>query len=173
MAYKLCTVCKIEKPVDDFYKRTASKDGLSPICKNCRKVYRKNYYAANREASKLKTKEWTRANPDKARKAVTSWVEDNRERSREIKRAWDKRNPQIRIEATRRRQAKIAGATIEKVDYSVILERDNSVCHICKKHVIRKDVHFDHVIPIFRGGDHSYENIKVAHSICNLKKGIN
>jgi len=44
MQTKICGKCKEEKPVEEFYKRTASKDGLSPRCKECisqdQKLYR-------------------------------------------------------------------------------------------------------------------------------------
>jgi 5-methylcytosine-specific restriction endonuclease McrA len=28
----------------------------------------------------------------------------------------------------------------------------------------------DHIIPLAKGGDHTYENIKLAHMICNSYK---
>ena len=34
---KVCTVCKEEKPLDEFYNLKASKDGKSWRCKNCDK----------------------------------------------------------------------------------------------------------------------------------------
>lgn len=32
---KTCSACKVEKPVEEFYRRTASKDGLTALCKPC------------------------------------------------------------------------------------------------------------------------------------------
>jgi len=37
---KTCSKCKIEKSVEEFSKQSASKDGLYPHCKSCRKIYR-------------------------------------------------------------------------------------------------------------------------------------
>ena|SRR5438445_2833522 len=48
---------------------------------------------------------------------------------------------------------------------------DGYNCHICGGVVAPSDVHFDHVIPLSRSGPHSEDNIKVAHSVCNLRKG--
>lgn len=29
----------------------------------------------------------------------------------------------------------------------------------------------DHVVPLARGGEHSYRNVKLAHPLCNSRKG--
>jgi hypothetical protein len=39
METKKCSKCKIVKPVDEFYKRSKSKDGHGGYCKNCLKEY--------------------------------------------------------------------------------------------------------------------------------------
>lgn len=38
---KQCTKCKEEVEFTNFYKRTLSKDGLSPVCKDCAREYGK------------------------------------------------------------------------------------------------------------------------------------
>ena len=45
---KICNICKIEKDEACFYKRTASKDGLSLKCKSCCKKYDKQYQQDNK-----------------------------------------------------------------------------------------------------------------------------
>lgn len=52
-----------------------------------------------------------------------------------------------------------------------IRERDNQMCHLCDKWVSIHDASLDHVVPLSRGGDHTAENIKLAHKLCNSKKG--
>jgi 5-methylcytosine-specific restriction endonuclease McrA len=32
-------------------------------------------------------------------------------------------------------------------------------------------MHIDHVIPLARGGEHSYANAQAAHGPCNMRKG--
>lgn len=44
-------------------------------------------------------------------------------------------------------------------------ERENA-----NSRAYRADLHFDHVIPVSRGGAHSMDNIKSAHAVCNLRK---
>ena len=38
MRTKVCSRCGKEKPVSEFYRRSASKDGLNPACKECVKA---------------------------------------------------------------------------------------------------------------------------------------
>lgn len=65
-----------------------------------------------------------------------------------------------------------------------VYKRDNGVCHICgmqcdwnsyhyEKGRFRPDEFYpvlDHVIPVAKGGEHSWENVKLAHWRCNLLK---
>jgi len=38
---KRCSRCEGEKSVDEFQRRQVSKDGLSPVCKTCASLYKK------------------------------------------------------------------------------------------------------------------------------------
>lgn len=65
-------------------------------------------------------------------------------------------------------------------------KRDNNICHVCNKEVdwndikIEKGTHIagnfypsiDHLIPISKGGDHSWHNVKLAHRMCNVNNYI-
>lgn len=76
-----------------------------------------------------------------------------------------------------------------KADYSINIkklnERDNGICHICDEQVDFCDYFetpegyfiagntypsIDHVIPIAKGGLHQWNNVKIAHRICNSIK---
>ncbi len=66
-----------------------------------------------------------------------------------------------------------------------LIERDRNICHICggkcnsKDYVTRKNKYvvtgdtypsMDHVLPISKGGTHTWDNVKLAHKICNSRK---
>lgn len=71
-----------------------------------------------------------------------------------------------------RGRARSLGATeLELIRPSEILERDGLLCHICGKDVAVKDVTMDHVLALVLGGQHTRENLKVAHRSCNASKG--
>lgn len=65
----------------------------------------------------------------------------------------------------------------EKIKIQIVIKRDAGVCQICGKKVLisKKCPHplsatIDHIIPLSKGGHHSYKNIQLAHFICNCKK---
>jgi 5-methylcytosine-specific restriction endonuclease McrA len=51
---------------------------------------------------------------------------------------------------------------------SMIYRRDNHTCQYCGA---RSKLTIDHVIPRSKGGEDSWENLVVACSSCNTKKG--
>ena len=76
-----------------------------------------------------------------------------------------------------------------EVDTSItlerLIERDDGVCHICGGKIDKEDYSYkdgyrvtgrsypsiDHVIPIAMGGTHTWNNVKLAHMVCNAQKG--
>lgn len=85
--------------------------------------------------------------------------------------AWRLANPLKAKQGYTRHRARKRQATMGEVNYERILARDGYHCYICDRPVRPDDIHFDHVIPLSRNGPHSEDNIKVTHSVCNLRKG--
>lgn len=52
----------------------------------------------------------------------------------------------------------------------VVLEMDDGICGICGEDVDPERFDIDHVIPLSKGGEHSYANVQVAHRSCNSRK---
>lgn len=59
---------------------------------------------------------------------------------------------------------------VEHVEPFILLEMDDGICGICGEDVDPLNFHVDHIIPISRGGEHSYANAQVAHPVCNARK---
>ena len=61
MGMKICSKCGDEKPLSQFHKRVAAKDGLHPHCKTCAclraREYGKSYYEQNKDARKAYARE--------------------------------------------------------------------------------------------------------------------
>lgn len=85
-----------------------------------------------------------------------------------------------------RRRATIKSVCIDAdIEIHKLYERDGGLCHICggvcdweDKRIIGGNVicggkypSVDHVVPLVRGGKHSWDNVKLAHRSCNSKKG--
>lgn len=66
----------------------------------------------------------------------------------------------------------------DDIKHLEVFERDEWVCHICKN-LINKHLRgdnwwratLDHVLPLSRGGTHTWDNVAAAHWICNMEKG--
>jgi 5-methylcytosine-specific restriction endonuclease McrA len=59
----------------------------------------------------------------------------------------------------------------DSVPIDLIYERDNGVCHLCDRVVPRLEASRDHVKPRSEGGKTNFENIKLAHTSCNSRRG--
>lgn len=44
-------------------------------------------------------------------------------------------------------------------------------CALCQEYMPEGDRTFDHIIPLSRGGSHAIENLRLAHSECNRRRG--
>jgi 5-methylcytosine-specific restriction endonuclease McrA len=138
-----------------------------------RKYYAENaekareYRAVNAEKIRERDRKYTAKNVEKIRK----YRAENAEKIREYKRIYHVKNIEKHRSRKALRRARERNATVERVNYELIWKRDKGICQICLKKVGRKaDVHYDHVVPLSKGGEHSYRNVVVAHAVCNLRK---
>jgi 5-methylcytosine-specific restriction endonuclease McrA len=93
---------------------------------------------------------------------------------------WMKRNPEKRKEWRstsnhRRRAAK--SAVIETISPTAVFVRDKWKCQLCRCTVEPtlakynpKGATLDHIVPLSRGGSHTWANVQTACSLCNSKK---
>lgn len=85
----------------------------------------------------------------------------------------------IRKRGLRRKQKmRLLGTVKEPVCRWEVFKRDSWTCYICKRKVRNISNHprmatLDHVIPISKGGSHTYSNIKTCCAECNCKKADN
>lgn len=109
----------------------------------------------------------------KAHKAeIQSYRRANRAKSRECVRRYGQAHKDKRAELSSLRRARKAGAFIERVYRSVVFKRDRGMCGECHMPVAFQQWELDHIIPLSKGGAHSYNNVQVTHPICNRRKGV-
>ena len=81
---------------------------------------------------------------------------------------------------TFRQRATHFGVSYEKnITLRVLIERDGDGCGICGEPVERgvwgtyrpRAGSIDHIVPMSRGGGHTWDNVQVAHHLCNTRKG--
>ena len=145
---RICPGCNQDLPLDDFATDNRRKDGRSIYCKPC----------ANSKSAQ--------------------WRLDNLERSRESKRNWSSQNPDKTLATRHRRIARERAMFVEDVDRMTLMERDSWTCKLCGlpidsglkfPHPLSQSI--DHVMPVSKGGEHSYANTQAAHLNCNIRKG--
>lgn len=128
------------------------------------------WYRANAEQVKARRRAKYAANPEAGREYSRRWRAENPELAREVE-LKHRQTEAFRLrnrENGRRRYRGPEGI----VDYALILAHDGMVCHICDGVIDSvDDLHFDHVVPLSRGGEHVASNIAPSHAACNLRKG--
>lgn len=77
-----------------------------------------------------------------------------------------------------RRRALLRDPNAERVEPCEVFEADGWVCGICQEPVDRNlpwpdplSPSLDHVVPLSRGGRHAKDNVRLAHLICNTRRG--
>ena len=136
------------------------------------------YYEQNSEKINAAHARRRRENPDMDHDSYVRRRLANPEKVRAggraaLRRRWVKDPERMRM-ASRKKESKRRackkGATVENVDPAVVLKRDEGTCGICRE-PITGDWHIDHIVPLARGGEHSYKNTQAAHPLCNMSKG--
>jgi len=67
MPTKICTICEVEKDLDEFYRHRYAKDRRQSKCKDCSRSYSKKYAEDNPERMSRNNALWRRNHPDYAR----------------------------------------------------------------------------------------------------------
>lgn len=86
-------------------------------------------------------------------------------------------SPARQQERWQRRRARRQELPVEKFRHAEVFERDGWICQLCTEPVDRMLAYpdpmsqsLDHVIPLSRGGHHVWDNVQLAHLICNNRK---
>jgi 5-methylcytosine-specific restriction endonuclease McrA len=139
-----------------------------------RRAYSKQWKLKHLERANENHRRWVSNNSNKKKQWHRRWYEKHSIHVQEINKIWQKQNPEkaklIRAGIKGRRRARIKANGFERFSLKEILNRDGYRCHICTKRVLPKDLSFDHLIPISKGGPHTRQNVAVAHLSCNKKR---
>lgn len=131
----------------------------------------KRYAAANPEKRAANMKRWNAANRERRREYSREWHNAHPGAMKGYVRKWYVRNAARVMDKGRRRRAMLRGVTVEHVELTVLVERDRGRCGVCGLPVRAADASVDHILPVSKGGAHSYANTRLAHLRCNKVRG--
>ena len=136
-----------------------------------RRAYIKAHYDANGEKYRERSRQHYQDNIEQRRvnRKTQYWADP--ETARQKTKEWQQDNPDLFNANGHARRARKRQAVVERVETLVVLELDDGVCGICGDDVDPSAFDLDHVIPLSRGGEHSYANVQVSHPRCNRQKG--
>jgi len=158
---KTCSdVCRVAKANKDAYNKSKADKETNQEeikCKECGKIFKPKYGNKKRIfCSRSCSQRYTNKHKDKTTVAYKAG------------RARQRRN----------RRARLLNAFVETVRIEVLFDRDRGRCQLCGKKLNDKRVvphpmavTLDHIIPLSKGGEHSYRNTQLACYSCNTKKG--
>lgn len=179
---KQCRRCNSQKPPSQFNADASRPDGLFPYCVDCKQAYQKKrreefryvVYATpdEKRCSKCKevkpASEFPPSTPGNTKDGLYAWCHKCCAENTRVQYA---KNPDRFKDYNAKRRARKKEVTVEPVSRYLVWLKAFRKCHICNKVVGFYAMHLDHVVPLCKGGEHSYANCRPAHAPCNLKKG--
>lgn len=151
---KKCSGCHTELPLEAFHIDKGHADGHVSRCKDCRAKW-----VASR---KLDLSNYN-----------ALYYAQNREKRIEEIHEYQRHHPEVKINYRHRYRARKRNApgSHTYADLEAIFNKQGGDCFYCKKHFsIMSDGHFDHVIPLSRGGSDNPDNIVFTCPPCNWRK---
>lgn len=152
------------------------------------------YRERNREALRVRSRNWLKNHPEQIkthqRKSKTvrksaidqynaAYRATHRDQHKQTNLAWYQRNKERYRDYVHRRRACILSARADTISAWAVFRRNDWICQICGQPVSPKEKHpsplsptIDHVIPLSRGGTHTWDNVQLAHLNCNKQKFI-
>lgn len=99
---KICTKCKLEKSLTEFYIQKGRPQGVTSQCRSCkkeyslkiqepRKTYMSVYFQKNKEKLIKINKDWRARNPEQKSNIDRLWNLANKEKVNNYKKAWKKK----------------------------------------------------------------------------------
>lgn len=167
---RVCKLCEVPKPLDQFTPDKASTGGRQSRCKACRAAHELAKYRADPETGRQAMRARREAKPDVYRAHDNARYLRDREKRIELAK-----------NAAHKRRTRVAGATKERVSVPLLLDRDRSTecvyCGVemsfapCLNHTYEPTrATIDHRLPLSRGGEHALDNCVLCCWRCNVRK---
>jgi len=167
---RTCSQCEVRLPIEDFHKDKSGTKGRRAKCKDCHNGNVKNWYGANQERQAAREKKRRLSNVEKySEREAARYIKDREKRIG------------LATEHSHRRKARKLETVIEKgITKKALKKKFGTKCYYCQKEMdfsvgvgrkFNKDMAtIEHLIPLARGGEHTWENTVLACRHCNVSK---
>ena len=157
---KVCTKCKINKPLEEYSKDNRAKDGRTSACKSCYSEYNKTDKGKATHAKHMKT---DKGKATKAKADTKYWRSDKGKATR----ARGNHNRRINIANTLN--------DLNDKEFSCILFLQDNQCigpnHEGSRYFTDKvKPQRDHINPVSKGGNFTKETVQALCKSCDSKK---
>ena len=168
---RVCKRCGQAFPITSFDVDKRARTGRRADCKACRSAYMKGYYSQNSEERKAYMRDRLAKNGDHVRELD----------SERYRRDRDKRSA-LATEYAQVRRARLLGREYEHgITVNRLRERDGDSCCHCGVGMVFKrfragegvgtQATIEHIVPVSRGGAHTWRNVALACRDCNFRRG--
>ena len=169
----MCSKCKIEKSIDQFYTNKTSKDGLQGFCKSCGCLATKNWRENNKDKIKQHRKNYCEVNKDKMSGYNKNYYEANQDKIKQLHKDWGKNNRDRANLILKKHREKYKELCLCIHCGSQLMENNKLLCEKCWfKACSRKNLgsskHWEHLKTLFEQQNH-----KCAYTGLDLILGIN
>lgn len=165
---KKCPKCKEEKQVDYFYKNRTKKDGYSDWCKECNKVFKREYRKTHLGQNKNAQKRWMETHKEYYKTYFKT------ETGKEKRKIFRKTNAGKMVEARyaykRRTLLKSFLNDLTSSQWEDVKKNQNYTCLHCGRKEPEIKLTMDHIIPVSLNGHNTVSNIQGLCKQCNSRK---
>lgn len=159
-----CRECN--KKLKTEQRRKAAEESGTPFISRAQQRAAREQRKADRQIARAFCRAFRVLARPTRKEEIARIVERQRERRHTDPAYWAARKAlKIRRERAKR-ETQVTPVSIHRV-----AERDHWKCAICSGAVTRANWSLDHVIPLSKGGPHTYENVVLAHRGCNSSRG--
>lgn len=181
METKRCSKCQVTKPIEEFYKNKATKNGYSSWCKECCNKVTIKWRKEHPEQRKEAQRKHRAKHPEYAKK----WRKEHIEQDKEAQRKYQVEHPEYyktyfqtengkavkaRSQFKRKTTFKNTVNNLTSLQWQEIKKSQNYTCLHCGRSEPEITLTRDHIIPVAFGGHNTASNIQGLCLSCNSKK---